>query len=409
MKKTVLKEYARLLACKGVNIQKGQDLVINASLDQPEFVKMVVEEAYKAGARSVRVNWSYAPLKKLDVRYQSMESLCTVPDWELARWEHTAQTLPATLTLHSDSPDALKGINMAKYAKANKATRSAIKPYRDRTGGKSQWCIAAVPSVDWAKKLFPQATKFQAVEKMWEAILATVRVKEGQDAVAAWKEHDAETIARCKKLTELHIRSLHYKADNGTDFSIDLIPGTHWDGGGAETEDGIFFNPNMPTEECFNTPNRRSAKGFVVATKPLSYQGQLIENFSIRFEEGKAVEVHAEKGEDLLRNMIATDEGACYLGEAALVPQSSPIATSGLLFYNTLFDENAACHLALGNGYGSVLPGFGKLSPQEREELGINSSIIHVDFMIGCDSLDIDAVCENGETVAIFRQGNWAF
>ena len=244
-------------------------------------------------------------------------------------------------------------------------------------------------------------------DKLWEAILFTSRVTD--DPEKAWADHDKDLQARCDYLNSLGIRSLHYTADNGTDFTVGLIPEGRFCGGGETARTGIFFNPNIPTEECFVSPMKGQAEGIVYATKPLSYRGQLIEGFSIRFAGGKAVEVHAEKGEDLLKAMISMDEGAAYLGECALVPQASPIAESGLLFYNTLFDENAACHLALGMGFPDTIADFQNKTLEECRSLGINDSMIHEDFMIGCDSMTIDALCADGSTKPIFRNGNWAF
>ena len=272
---------------------------------------------------------------------------------------------------------------------------------------KQQWCIAAVPGVAWAKKVFPGLPKGQAVEKLWEAILAASRA-EG-DAVKAWEDHDQDLMDRCDYLNSLGIASLHYTADNGTDLTVGMIRQARFCGGGEKSKLGIFFNPNIPTEECFISPMRGQAEGVVYATKPLSYQGQMIENFSLRFAGGKVVEVRAEKGEALLKTMISMDEGASYLGECALVPQSSPIAKSGLLFYNTLFDENAACHLALGAGFADTIEDFHNKTLDECRALGVNDSMIHTDFMIGCDTMNIDAVTWDGKTVPIFRNGEWAF
>ena len=245
------------------------------------------------------------------------------------------------------------------------------------------------------------------MEKLWDAILSTSRVDE--NPVRAWEKHNADLQARCDYLNRLGIESLHYTADNGTDLTVGMIPEARFCGGGEMSLQGIFFNPNIPTEECFISPMRGKAEGIVYATKPLSYQGQLIENFSVRFENGRAVEVKAEKGEELLKTLIAMDEGAAYLGECALVPQASPIAESGLLFYNTLFDENAACHLALGMGFADTIEDFQNKSLDECRALGINDSMIHEDFMIGCDTMNIDATCADGKVVPIFRNGNWAF
>ena len=407
MKKTVLREYAKLIVRRGVNVQKGQEVLIRAGLDQPEFVAMVVEEAYKAKAKKVTVQWEYQPLDKLHYRYRSLKTLGTVEEWEKARQEHYCEALPCRIYLESDDPDGLKGINMEKVSKARQMQYPILKPYRDRRENKDQWCIAAVPGAAWAKKVFPGMRTSTAMEKLWEAILTTSRVTE--DPVKAWDAHNADLQGRCDYLNSLHIRSLHYTAENGTDLTVGMIPEAVWCGGGETSLQGIFFNPNIPTEECFISPMRGQAEGIVYASKPLSYRGQLIENFSVRFENGKVVEVKAEKGEELLKTMVSMDEGAAYLGECALVPQKSPISESGLLFYNTLFDENAACHLALGMGFADTIRDFQNKTLDECRALGVNDSMIHEDFMIGCDSMNIDAICEDGKVVPIFRGGNWAF
>lgn len=407
MKKSVLKAYAKLIVRAGLNVQKGQEVVIHAGLDQPDFVCMVVDECYKAKAKKVTVNWSYQPLSKIQVRGQSLKTMSTVEEWEKARMQHYVDVLPCRLFIDSEDPDGMKGMNMKKVAQARQATYPITKVYSDQRENKEQWCIAAVPGAAWAKKVFPDLPKGKAMEKLWEAILFTSRVTD--DPIKAWEEHNANLAARCEYLNNLGIESLHYTAANGTDFTVGMIPEAQFCGGGETSLQGIFFNPNMPTEECFISPMRGKAEGIVYATKPLSYQGQLIDGFSIRFEGGKAVEVHAEKGEEQLKTMISMDEGAAYLGECALVPQASPIAESGLLFYNTLFDENAACHLALGMGFADTIKDFQNKTLDECRELGINDSMIHVDFMIGCDSMNIDAVTRDGKTVPVFRNGNWAF
>lgn len=407
MKKTVLREYARLIVRCGVNVQKGQEVMVYAGLDQPEFVKLVVEEAYKAKASKVIVEWNYDALTKLHVKYQSVKTLGAVPEWVKARQQHFCDVLPARIHLVSEDPDGLKGVNIEKMAKARKLSYPILRPYRDARDGKEQWCIAAVPGEAWAKKVFPGMRTRQAMEKLWEAIITTSRVNE--DPVKAWEEHNADLKARCDYLNSLGITALHYTADNGTDLTVGMIPEAQFCGGGEVSRQGIFFNPNIPTEECFISPMRGKAEGIVYSTKPLSYQGQLIENFSLRFENGKAVEAKAEQGEELLNTMITMDEGAAYLGECALVPQDSPICRSGILFYETLFDENAACHLAMGAGYADTIRDHHNKSLEECRQLGINQSMIHVDFMIGCDSMHIEAICADGKTVPIFHNGNWAF
>ncbi len=407
MKKTVLREYARLIARCGINIQKGQEVIIAASLDQPEFVAMLVEECYKAKAKRVTVEWNYAPLTKLNVRYQSVKTMSEVTEWQKAKREHHCNIVPCTIYLTSEDPDGLKGVNTAKMAQARMKSYPILKPYADRLDGMQQWCIAAVPGAAWAKKVFPGLRTSVAMEKLWEAILSTSRVNE--DPIKAWEEHNANLKARCDYLNSLHIEKLHYTARNGTDLTVGMIPEAIFCGGSETSRQNIVFNPNIPSEECFTSPMKGQAEGIVYSTKPLSYQGQLIDNFSMRFEGGKVVEAHAEKGEELLNTMLSMDEGAAYLGECALVPQRSPICESGLLFYNTLFDENAACHLAVGRGFTDCIQDNHNKTLEECQALGINDSMIHVDFMMGCDSMNIDAHCADGRIVPIFRDGNWAF
>ena len=407
MKKTVLRNYARLIARIGANIQKGQEAQIQCDLDQPEFVKILVEECYRAGAKKVIVDWNYQPLTKLHVRHRTLTTLGTVEEWEKARMQHNVDVLPCRILLLSEDPDGLKGVNQAKMAKARQKKYPIIKPYRDAMENKQQWCIAAVPGAAWAKKMFPDLPKGKAIEKLWEAILFTSRVTE--DPEAAWEAHDRDLHDRCAYLNGLGIDKLVYRGDNGTDLTVGMIPQGEFKGGGDTTLKGVYFNPNIPTEECFTSPMRGVAEGIVYATKPLSYQGELIEDFSVRFENGKAVEVHAAKNEALLQKMISMDEGAAYLGECALVPVDSPISESGLLFYETLFDENAACHLALGMGFADTIRNFENYTLEQCREMGINDSMIHVDFMIGYEGLDIDAVTRDGKTVPIFRRGKWAF
>ena len=407
MKKTVLREYARLIVRTGINVQKGQDVLVMADLDQPEFIKLVVEECYKAKARQVTVHWNYQPLEKIHVRYQSVKTLGDVPEWQKARQQHYCDTLPCRLYIISEDPDGLKGVNTAKMAKARQLSYPIIKPYIDDRDGKQQWCIAAVPGVAWAKKMFPGLPKGKAVEKLWEAILATSRVD--GDAIGNWEKHNADLRARCDYLNGLGIRQLHYTADNGTDLTVGMIPEAMFCGGAEKSRQGIVFNPNIPTEECFISPMKGQAEGIVYSTKPLCYEGQIIDNFSMRFENGKVVEAHAQVGEELLNTMLSMDEGASYLGECALVPQRSPICESGLLFYSTLFDENAACHLAVGAGFTDTIRDNHSKTLEECRALGINESMVHEDFMIGCDSMNIDAICADGKVVPIFRAGNWAF
>lgn len=407
MKKSVLRAYARLIAESGVNVQKGQEVFIAAGLDQPEFVAMVVEECYRRKAKKVVVDWNYQPLTRLHVRHQSLTTMSTLDNYEEARWQHYVDTIPCRIYLESDDPDGLRGVDQEKMAKAQQKKYPIIKGYRDQIENKYQWCIAAVPGVKWAKKLFPELRASQAVEKLWEAILHTSRVND--DPVAAWDAHNKDLKSRCDYLNGLGIRELQYRASNGTDLRVGMIPEAQFCGGGETSLQGIFFNPNIPTEECFISPKRGVAEGIVYSSKPLSYQGQLIDRFWIRFREGKAAEWGAEENEALLTKLITMDEGSAYLGECALVPFNSPINETGILFYNTLFDENACCHLALGMGFADTIRDFEHKTLDECRALGVNDSMIHEDFMIGTADLSIDALCEDGRTVPLFRNGTWAF
>ena len=408
MNKTRLRKYANLIARCGVNVQKGQEVVINAGLDQPEFVKMVVEECYKAGAKEVSVDWSYQPLTKTHVRYCSDKVLATVEKWQIEKLEHRAEILPCMIHLISDDPDGLAGINQKKMAKSMAARSKIIKPIRTKMENKYQWCIAAVPGKAWAKKVFPGERASVAMEKLWEAILSTSRVND--DPIEAWRQHNENLAAKCEYMNSLGIKELKYKAANGTDFRVGLLPNAIFMAGGEETLGrGVYYNPNIPSEELFTSPRKGDADGIVYSSRPLSYGGELIDEFWVKFEGGKAVEVGAKKNESLLREMIGMDEGAAYLGEVALVPYSSPIRESGLLFYNTLFDENAACHLALGRGFTNVIKGYENYTEAELHEMGINDSFMHEDFMIGTEDMDITAICEDGREVAIFCGGEWAF
>ncbi len=407
MKKTELRKYASLIARTGGGVKKGDRVIITASLDQPEFVEMLATECYRAGAKKVSVEWQHQPLAKLANRYQSTKTLSEIPAWEIAKWQDRADTLPVMIYLESEDPDGLAGINQEKNSKALQARYKYIKPIRDTMECKYKWCIAAVPGAKWAKKMFPGLRQNQAIEALWKAIFDTCRMCD--DPVAAWDAHNEDLAKRCAYLNSLGIESLHYTSKNGTDLTVGMIPHCNFMGGGEETLSGEYFNPNMPTEEAFITPMRGKADGIVYATKPLSYRGELIENFSVTFKDGKAVDVKAEKGEALLREMIAMDEGAAYLGECALVPYDSPVNNTGLLFYNTLFDENAACHLALGAGFPNCLEGFESMTLEEAHAKGINDSMIHVDFMIGSSDLSITAKTADGKEVPVFTNGGWAF
>ena len=407
MEEKLLRDYARLIAQKGGHVLKGEEVWITAGLDQPEFVTMVVEECYKAGAKSVEVFWTHNPVYRLDYKYCSVSTLSRVSPYYLAKLKYRVKKLPITIYIDSDDPDAMKGVSQAKMAKSMAKRYPKIKKYFDAMDGKYKWTIAAVPSKAWAKKVFPKLSEDEAVEALWAAILKTARV-DGNDPVENWNKHNSFLIQQRNKLMSLNLKKLIYKASNGTDFQVELIDKMRWGGGVEEAPNKGEFNPNIPSEEVFTTPMRGKAEGKLVASKPLSYQGQLIEDFSISFKDGKVSEVKARKNQSLLEKMVKMDEGASMLGECALVPFESPINQTGILFYNTLFDENACCHVALGMGFADLYPGGVDMTPEQKLATGINDSMIHVDFMIGTRDLSIVGVDGNGKQIQLFKDGTWA-
>ena len=413
MKKTIQREYARLIAQSGVAVKKNDAVIIQADLDQPDFIAMLVDECYKAGAERVMVEWSYQKIQKLHIRHQKAKVLGKVEDFEEAKIKYRLERNPAMIYILSDDPNGLAGINQAKYSKAMQERMKVIKPYRDQMDNKYKWCIAAVPGAAWAKTVFPGERTSVAIEKLWKTILYTARVidKDGNmlDANIEWFRHNRSFAQRCKILNDAGLTALRYKASNGTDLTVGLMEQGSFLGGGEYTLGGEYYNPNIPTEEIFTTPKAGVAEGIVYSSMPLSWRGEIIDNFSIRFEDGRAVEVKAEKNEELLKQMIAMDKGACMLGECALVPYDSPIRNSGIMFYETLFDENAACHFAMGAGFTNTVKDYDKYTREEMYEMGVNDSNIHVDFMIGTADLSVVGIKADGSEFPIFVDGNWAF
>ena len=401
-----LKEYATLLAAKGVHVEKGDVVWVNCQVSQIEFTRFVVEECYKLGAKEVRVEFYDDKVSRFHYQYMGLKELSKVPEYTIAEYRYAKKHKPSMLHIVSDDPDALKGISQTKIIKSRMKFVKKIKPFRDAIDGQYKWCIAAVPSVEWARKVFPKLNDEEAVEALWEAILSTSRVD--GNAVENWDNHNRDLINHRKKLDALDLQYLEYRASNGTNLKVELIKDCHWGGGVEYTDLGKEYNPNIPSEEVFTSPKAGSVEGIVYSSKPLSYNGQLIDEFSVRFEKGKVVEVKAKKNQKLLEQMVKMDEGASMLGEVALVPYDSPIRNSGILFYETLFDENAACHLALGMGFKELLPGGAATSNEDAHKMGINDSMIHVDFMIGTKDLEIVGTSFDGKKTTIFKDGNWA-
>ena len=403
----LLQKYARLIVRTGANVQPGQIVRLTIAAEQHGFAAMLVEECYQAGAKKVNIDWTSDAVNRLHFLYAEQDVLAEVLPWEEEKLRQMNRDLPCRIFIVSEDPDAMADIYPGKLSDVSRRRAAVIKPYRDAIDGRHQWVIAAYPSEKWAAKCFPGDD--HAVSRLWEAVLRTCRVSETGDPVAAWKAHTDFIEAKAAWLNGQGFSSLHYTSRNGTDFTVELIPEAKWEGAGDRNSlTGTFYIPNMPTEEIFTSPWAGKCEGTLVAVKPLAYNGQVIENFAITFEGGRAVSWRAGKGEELLGQMIHMDETSCMLGEVALVPKESPVNRCGFLFYETLFDENACCHVALGMGFKEVLPGGDDMTMEEAGEHGINDSIIHVDFMVGADDLDIDGVRPDGSTAPIFRNGTWA-
>lgn len=409
MNKSFLIKYASLAVNIGVNIQKDNILVISSPIETAEFARLITEEAYKSGAKDVIVHYGDQKLTKIKLENSSLETISNIPEWQAESYNYYARQEACFISISASDPDGLKGVPVEKIGASQKARTSALKEYFDNSmSNKCRWCVLSVPTLSWAKKVFPKVSDDEAIESLWDVIFKTVRV-DTENPVNAWKKHNAYLEEKIKFMNNNNFKSVHLKSANGTDLNIELPEGHIWAGGSEGDVNGIPFNANIPTEEVFTLPKKTGVNGIVYSSKPLSYGGNLIDNFSITFKDGKAIDFTAETGYDVLKQMLESDEGAKYLGEVAFVPYNSPISNSKLIFFNTLFDENAACHLAFGRAYESCVKDADKYSEEELEKIGVNNSIIHVDFMIGTSDLEVTGINENGETIQIFSNGNWAF
>ena len=403
----MLEKYAELALKTGVNLKDNQVLMINSSIEGVDFTRILVKKAYELGAKDVVINWQDDEITLERYLHATEEALTTVPQWLVDKYLYYAEDDVALLSVRSTNPDLLKDVDPERVAKATKASAEAMKGFRKYTmNDKIAWSIISIPTNDWAMKIFPGKDAETAKELLWEQIFNIVRVNT-DDPIKAWEDHNATLKAAHKILNDKKYTSLKFTAP-GTEITFGLPKGHIWKGGGAYTEEGRHFNPNMPTEEVFTMPDKYHVDGVVSSTKPLIYGGNMIDNFKLTFKDGKVVDFEAETGYDTLKHLLDTDEGAKRLGEIALVPHHSPISQSGLIFYNTLYDENASCHIALGKAYPTNIEGGAKMSDEELDAHGVNDSLTHVDFMIGSAELDIDGVLENGETEAVFRKGEWA-
>ncbi|MWC27619.1 aminopeptidase [Paenibacillus sp. MMS18-CY102] len=403
-----LEKYADLIVRTAIHIQRGQDLWINAPIHLPDLVRLIVKRAYEEGAKRIHVEWQDEQLSKLTYGLAPNEAFEQYPAWRAAAMTELAEQGGAYLLIKSDDPELLKGVNPKRLADYSRVASAALSTFRTYMSSKRMtWSIVAAPSDNWAKLVFPELDTQAAVEALWEAIFRAVRVKL-DDPVLAWEEHNNFLLAKRAYLDSKQYKKLHYRAP-GTDLIIELPDNHLWNGGISKNERGNTFNPNVPTEEVYTAPHRNGSNGTVRSTKPLSYQGSLIENFSLTFADGRVVDFEAEKGYESLKTMLDLDNHSRYLGEAALVPHRSPISDSNIIFFNTLFDENASNHLALGNAYPTCVQGGTAMSREELEQAGLNQSILHVDFMIGSAEMDIDGITKDGKAEPVFRKGNWAF
>jgi aminopeptidase len=403
-----LEKYASLAVQIGVNVQKGQTLVVNAPLEAAPLVRKIAKKAYEVGAKHVYVEWNDEELTYIKFKHAPDEAFLEYPMWRAKGMEQLAEEGAAFLSIYSPNPDLLKDIDPKRIAAANKTASKALSNYRSALmADKNCWSLISVPTPGWAKKIFPDVSEEEAISKLWDAIFHVTRI-DTDDPVQAWQQHNDQLAKIVDYLNNKQYKQLIYEAP-GTNLTIELVENHVWHGGAAVSQSGIRFNPNIPTEEVYTMPHKDGVNGIVRNTKPLNYNGNLIDGFTLTFKDGKVVDFSAEKGYEILKHLLDTDEGARRLGEVALVPHQSPISASNLIFYNTLFDENAACHLALGKAYPTNIKDGTAMSKEELAEHGVNDSLIHEDFMIGSAELNIDGVTKDGKREPIFRNGNWAF
>ncbi len=401
-------DYADLIIKMGLNIQKGQRLLITCPVEGADFARICAKSAYDAGCREVVMRWTDDTLSRYKYLYADGEIFDSVNQWEIDLLDIMSEEGAAYLAIYSEDPESLKGVEPDRIKRAQIAGGKAHEKFRLREMRNDfPWCVVSIPTLAWSKAVFPELDEDEAMMKLWGEILNACRV-DGGDALANWKAHSDELQNHVRILNEYNFKYLRYKNSAGTDLTLELPEDHFWAGGEEKSSAGQLFSANIPTEEVFTLPKKDSMNGTIVATKPLSHNGTLIDGFSFKVENGKIVQVHAEKGEEILRDAISVDEGASYFGEVALVPYDSPISNSGILFFNTLFDENASCHFAFGEAYPCI-KGSEEMSEDELKERGVNFSITHVDFMVGSSDLEITGTTHDGEEVPVFRNGNFVF
>ncbi len=400
-------KFAELAIKTGINVQKGETLLIRTDIEAFDFARRCVKEAYKAGAKHVYVEYSDEVLTRENYLSAPDEAFDEYPEWQSYKYTEIAKNGGSFLSIVSANPDLLKGVDTDRISRFQKVSGKYLKEWRSYTlSDKAKWSIVAVPSETWAKKLYPDLEKYEAIEKLWDEILYCSRVSE--NPVENWKSHVSNIRNKMDTLNKLDLDRLIYKSSK-TDLEIGLPQGHIWQGGSAFDINGIEFCPNIPTEEVYGMPHKNRVNGIVYSTKPLIFAGNTIDDFWIKFKDGKIIDYKAETGHESLKLLIDTDEGSLRLGEMALVPYNSPISNTNTIFYSTLFDENASCHLAIGAAYSSNIKNGDKLGEDEKDKVGMNSSITHVDFMIGDSDLNITGIDKSGKSHEIFKDGNWAF
>ncbi|MCC0683026.1 aminopeptidase [Clostridioides sp. ZZV14-6345] len=403
-----LEKYAELAIKVGVNIQPGQSLLIKSPIECADFARNALKEAYKCGAKNVYIEWSDEESTLIKYLYAPDETFHEFPKWTAEQYVDIAKEGGAFLSVYAQNPDLLKDVDPERVANFQKASGKALKEWRSYTlTDKCKWSIVSVPTKDWAKKVFPNLSEDKAIEKLWDTIFKCSRV-DGQDPIKAWEEHNENLKSKMDFLNKNNFKTLKYKSSK-TNLTLDLPKGHIWLSGASKDPNGISFNPNIPTEEIFGMPHKFKVNGTVYSTKPLVYGGNIIDNFFLTFKDGKIIDFSAEKGFETLKKLIETDESSHYLGEVALVPYNSPISDTNTIFYNTLYDENASCHFAIGSAYKTCLEGGNNLKDEELDEYGVNDSLTHVDFMVGSADMDIIGETYDGKQIQIFKNGNWAF
>ena len=402
-----LEKYAQLITEVGVNVQKGHTIVIHIAVDQAPLARLLTKKAYELGADEVIVQWTDDVVQKEFLAHAAEDRLSTIPQHKIDQTEDWVEKGASRISVVSANPDALAGVDSDRVAAFQAASGKAMMKLRQATqANKVSWTVVAAAGQDWAQKVFPDASPEEAQDKLWDQIFKTTRIYE-EDPVAAWKKHDETLQVKAEELNKEQFSALHYTAP-GTDLIIGLPKNHLWEGAGSYNTRNEKFMANMPTEEVFTAPDNRRIDGYISSTKPLSYAGTIISGMKFTFKDGKVVDFSAEQGEEVLGKLLAIDEGAKSLGEVALVPDPSPISQSGIIFFNTLFDENASNHLALGSAYAFSLQGGTEMSEEELAAAGLNRSQTHVDFMVGSDQMSIDGIKEDGTTVPVFRNGDWA-